>query len=286
MRILSKLFRFSALPHSTDLESLTPIFCSVLEGNHTLWATKMWPSARLCVVSRPNTYHTLWAIKMWPGARLCFGFRPNTCRAYTFRGGDATNRRRLFSLCAACPPSLPRSHKSQFPLEFFPKQTHIFHSSLVSPPPPPRGRVRLSPSHSPSSLPLRVSTSRPPLSIGLPRRRRRRSHQIALGEVRGCLCAAGSWGSSLHPTTRAETSRRSLPRAMEPRRRQQQQSILSFLQKQPPSWRDPSGSGKGTPPEKPQRPPTGRSIAGIMERLVRPPHPPPPPPQARYGQTR
>lgn len=66
---------------------------------------------------------------------------------------------------------------------------------------------------------------------------------------------------------------------MEPRRRQQQQSILSFLQKQPPSWRDPSG--EGTPPEKPPRPPMG-SVAGIMERLVRPP----PPPQASHGWTR
>ncbi|WVZ72571.1 hypothetical protein U9M48_021006 [Paspalum notatum var. saurae] len=55
---------------------------------------------------------------------------------------------------------------------------------------------------------------------------------------------------------------------MEPRRRQQQQSILSFLQKQPPSRRE------GTPPEKP---PTG-SVAGIMERLVRPQ---PPQPQGR-----
>ncbi|KAL6627315.1 hypothetical protein ACP70R_031041 [Stipagrostis hirtigluma subsp. patula] len=56
---------------------------------------------------------------------------------------------------------------------------------------------------------------------------------------------------------------------MQPRR-QQQQSILSFLQKQPPQRRDPAG--EGTPPEKPPRPPAG-SVAGIMERLVRPPQP-------------
>ncbi|KAJ1282281.1 hypothetical protein BS78_03G039800 [Paspalum vaginatum] len=63
---------------------------------------------------------------------------------------------------------------------------------------------------------------------------------------------------------------------MEPRRRQQQQSILSFLQKQPPSRRGPSG--EDTPPEKPTRPPAG-SVAGIMERLVRPQ--PSPQPQGR-----
>ncbi|TKW13813.1 hypothetical protein SEVIR_5G125400v4 [Setaria viridis] len=62
---------------------------------------------------------------------------------------------------------------------------------------------------------------------------------------------------------------------MQPRR-QQQQSILSFLQKPP---RDPAGAGEGTPPEKPPRPPAG-SVAGIMERLVRPP-PRPQPPQGR-----
>ncbi|XP_062200486.1 DNA mismatch repair protein MSH7 [Phragmites australis] len=61
---------------------------------------------------------------------------------------------------------------------------------------------------------------------------------------------------------------------MQPRR-QQQQSILSFLQKQPPR-RDPAG--EGTTPEKPPRPPAG-SVAGIMERLVRPP--PLPQPQGR-----
>ncbi|CAL4978244.1 unnamed protein product [Urochloa decumbens] len=55
---------------------------------------------------------------------------------------------------------------------------------------------------------------------------------------------------------------------MQPRR-QQQQSILSFLQKPP---RDPAGAGEGTPPEKPPRPSAG-SVAGIMERLVRPPPP-------------
>ncbi|XP_025817755.1 DNA mismatch repair protein MSH7 [Panicum hallii] len=61
---------------------------------------------------------------------------------------------------------------------------------------------------------------------------------------------------------------------MQPRR-QQQQSILSFLQKPP---RDRAGAGEGTPPEKPPRHPAG-SVAGIMERLVRPP--PPQPSQGR-----
>ncbi|KAF8663152.1 hypothetical protein HU200_055753 [Digitaria exilis] len=56
---------------------------------------------------------------------------------------------------------------------------------------------------------------------------------------------------------------------MQPRRQQQQQSILSFFQKPP---RDPDGAGAGTPPEKAPRPPAG-SVDSIMERLVRPPPP-------------
>ncbi|GJN32220.1 hypothetical protein PR202_gb20709 [Eleusine coracana subsp. coracana] len=58
---------------------------------------------------------------------------------------------------------------------------------------------------------------------------------------------------------------------MQPRR-QQQQSILSFLHKQSPR-RELDPAGDGTTPEKPPRPATG-SIAGIMDRLVRPPQPP------------
>ncbi|KAF0916096.1 hypothetical protein E2562_000705 [Oryza meyeriana var. granulata] len=54
---------------------------------------------------------------------------------------------------------------------------------------------------------------------------------------------------------------------MQPRRQQHQQSILSFLQKKP-AWRNPAE--EGATPEKPPRPPTA-SVAGIMERLVRPP---------------
>ncbi|KAK3164067.1 hypothetical protein QOZ80_1AG0012200 [Eleusine coracana subsp. coracana] len=57
---------------------------------------------------------------------------------------------------------------------------------------------------------------------------------------------------------------------MQPRR-QQQQSILSFLHKQSPR-RELDPAGDGTTPEKPPRPATG-SIAGIMDRLVRPPQP-------------
>ncbi|TVU21505.1 hypothetical protein EJB05_31144, partial [Eragrostis curvula] len=64
---------------------------------------------------------------------------------------------------------------------------------------------------------------------------------------------------------------------MQPRR-QQQQSILSFLQKQP--RREPDPAGDGATPEKPPRPPSG-SIAGIMERLVRPLPPPQQQPRGR-----
>uniref|UniRef100_A0A0E0JEW8 DNA mismatch repair proteins mutS family domain-containing protein n=1 Tax=Oryza punctata TaxID=4537 RepID=A0A0E0JEW8_ORYPU len=62
---------------------------------------------------------------------------------------------------------------------------------------------------------------------------------------------------------------------MQPRRRQQQQqSILSFLQKKP-AWRNPAAAAEeeeeeGATPERPPRPPAA-SVAGIMERLVRPP---------------
>jgi DNA mismatch repair protein MSH6 len=63
---------------------------------------------------------------------------------------------------------------------------------------------------------------------------------------------------------------------MQPRR-QQQQSILFFLHKQP-TRREPEPAGDGATPEKPSRPPAG-SIAGIMERLVRPPQP-----SGRYGR--